>query len=107
MELLAELQRARLRELLARLDRIATVDRGHRAGLHLYDHALFEQYLPILIAWENEVKAVSIRPVLQSVVSVEPLVGQSAIGQADPQYVDAFNRTPAVRGALRGQGSGI
>jgi hypothetical protein len=38
--LLDELQGARLRELLVRLDRIATTSRGHRAGLPLYDYSL-------------------------------------------------------------------
>jgi hypothetical protein len=42
------------RELLARLDRIATVNRGHKAGLHLDDPGLFEQYSHILSTWEGE-----------------------------------------------------
>lgn len=49
-------QKTRLRELLARLDRVATVSRGHRAGLHLDDRKLVEQYLAILIAWEDQVQ---------------------------------------------------
>lgn len=100
MELLEELQRARLRELLARLDRIATVDRGHRAGLHLYDHVLFEQYLTILVAWENEVKAAPIRPTLQSAVSAG-----SAIGQAGTPYLSSG--AAALHEVPRGQGRGV
>jgi hypothetical protein len=51
-----ESQRARMRELLSRLDRVATVSRGHRAGLHLDDRALFDKYLATLIAWENQLQ---------------------------------------------------
>ena len=51
--LCAQSQKSRLRELLARLDRIATVSRGHRAGLHQYDPALFDQYIRVLVAWES------------------------------------------------------
>ena len=43
----------RYREVLARLDRIATVSRGHRAGLHLDDARLLEQYVRVLAAWEQ------------------------------------------------------
>lgn len=57
--LLNESQKSRLRELLARLDRIATVSRGHRAGLHLDDRSLFDQYVKILIAWESEGRGIS------------------------------------------------
>ncbi len=46
-----EAQMQQHRELLARLDRIATISRGHRAGLHLQDHKLLEQYLAVLAAW--------------------------------------------------------
>jgi hypothetical protein len=51
---LTEMQAAQLRELLARLDRVATLSRGHRAGLHLYDSSLMDQYEQILITWEAE-----------------------------------------------------
>ena len=49
-----ESEASRMRELLARLDRVATVNRDHRAGLHLDDRALFDQYVTILTAWQNE-----------------------------------------------------
>ena len=49
-----ESEASRMRELLARLDRVATVNRDHRAGLHLDDRALFDQYIAILTAWQNE-----------------------------------------------------
>lgn len=49
-----ESEKSSMRELLARLDRVATVSRGHRAGLHLYDRALFDQYVTILVAWESK-----------------------------------------------------
>lgn len=42
------------RNVLAKLDRIATVSRGHRAGLHLDDPQLFEQYARVLSDWETE-----------------------------------------------------
>ncbi|GAB3347460.1 hypothetical protein [Lysobacter tyrosinilyticus] len=57
---LHDLQRHRLRELLARLDRIATVSLGHRAGLHLEDRALLDQYISVLSVWENQL--LHIRP---------------------------------------------
>ncbi|GAB3359409.1 hypothetical protein [Lysobacter tyrosinilyticus] len=49
-----ESEASRMRELLARLDRVATVNRGYRAGLHLDDRALLDQYVTILTAWQNE-----------------------------------------------------
>lgn len=52
--LLSESEKSRLRELLARLDRVATVSRGHRAGLHLDDRSLFDQYIRILVAWQKD-----------------------------------------------------
>jgi hypothetical protein len=66
-----ESQKSRLRELLARLDRIATVSRGHRAGLHLDDRALFDQYITILIAWERGFGP-STRSVDQAVDQIRP-----------------------------------
>lgn len=60
---LTALQAAQLRELLARLDRVATISRGHRAGLHLYDRSLMEQYAQILITWEAEPLGLPPRPV--------------------------------------------
>jgi hypothetical protein len=71
---LGDLQRARLRELLARLDRIATVSRGHRAGLHLDDHSLVDQYVAVLMAWEGQIQAQP-RPGAQTTVSADTLIG--------------------------------
>ena len=48
--------RARHRELLARLDRIATVRRGHRAGLHLEDRDVLDEYSRVLAAYENQLR---------------------------------------------------
>jgi hypothetical protein len=55
-------QAAQLRELLARLDRVATTSRGHRAGLHLYDRSLMDQYAQILITWEAAALGLPSRP---------------------------------------------
>lgn len=71
-----ESETSRKRELLARLDRVATVSRGHRAGLHLYDRALFDQYMTILVAWEREG--------LGATRSAQPTVDQ-ATDQAHPR----------------------
>ena len=54
-----DFQRARLLEVLSRLDRVATVSRGHRAGLHLYDRSLLDQYMTILMVWEAEAQRLS------------------------------------------------
>lgn len=53
-------QMPQLYELLARLDRIATVDRGHRAGLHLHDYKLRDQYFAVLYEWK--VQAPDVQP---------------------------------------------
>ena len=58
---LNESEKSRMRELLIRLDRVATMSRGHRAGLHLYDLALFDQYMSILDTWKHEVLASTAR----------------------------------------------
>jgi len=72
-----ESETSRMRELLARLDRVATVSRGHRAGLHLYDRALFDQYMTILVAWKREGLGPSAR-------SAQPTVDQ-ATDQSHPR----------------------
>lgn len=75
-----DLQRARMRELLARLDRVATVSRGHRAGLHLDDRNLADQYVAILKVWEDQVEAVARSE--EAAVAVDPssrTVGSSAV----------------------------
>lgn len=76
--LLNESEKSRMRELLARLDRVATVSRGHRAGLHLYDRALFDQYVAILVVWENDGLGSSTRSAQQTV--------DQAVDQIRPRF---------------------
>jgi hypothetical protein len=69
---LTTLQAAQLRELLARLDRVATISRGHRAGLHLDDRSLMEQYVQILVTWEAEPLGLPSRPTPPPAYSERP-----------------------------------
>lgn len=74
--LMKQSERSRLRELLARLDRVATLSHGHRAGLHLYDPSLFDQYVTILITWQRDDQDLSTRS--------EPSTADQSITQAHP-----------------------
>lgn len=78
-----ESEASRMREVLARLDRVATVNRGHRAGLHLDDHGLFDQYVAILTAWENE--------------GLDPSLGSAP--PASGQATDRIHRRPPTASA--------
>lgn len=88
-------QMRQLHELLSRLDRIATVDRGHRAGLHLHDHKLRDQYFAVLNEWKLQPPEAHPAYAARSVGSNE-LRFVLTSGESGVRRTPSLNKEPAL-----------